>query len=237
MGKQAAIYCRVSTAQQAAEGFSLDAQETQLREYAEQHGITVTHVEIEQESGARTDRPGLARIVEMAKAGTIDVVLVSKRDRLSRSIRDLVNVVADLQSSGVELVCPGESFDTSTPAGKAMANMIGVFAELERDMIAERVRAGMAKAKAQGRHLGRPPVGTTIVDGQLVPIDMEAVARRTDALAVAQQARANGMTYQQIADLLTEQGRPTVNGKPGTWTATGARRLLLTQTPCLWGDR
>src|SRR5262249_891285 len=105
--------------------------------------------------GAKDRRPQLDRLMKAVVRKEFDVVAAWALDRVGRSVEHLLRFVRELQAKGVEFYCHRQAIDTSTPAGKAMLGMLGVFAEFERDMIAERVRAGLRRARARGVRLGR----------------------------------------------------------------------------------
>jgi DNA invertase Pin-like site-specific DNA recombinase len=108
-------------------------------------------------SGARANRPALDLLLAAARARRLDVVLVTKLDRLARSTRHLVTLAAELDALGVDLVVTDQAIDTTTPAGRLMFNVLSAIAEFERDLIRERIIAGIRRARAQGRRMGRPP--------------------------------------------------------------------------------
>jgi DNA invertase Pin-like site-specific DNA recombinase len=149
-----AIYTRVSTGSQTTEN-----QLRELRAVAEREGHQVV-AEFTDEgiSGAkgRDHRPGLNSLLEGITRRDFDKVMAWSVDRLGRSMQDLLTFIGELKAKGVDLYLHQQSLDTSTPAGKAMFQMCGVFAEFEREMIRDRVNAGLARAKAQGKKLGRP---------------------------------------------------------------------------------
>ena len=148
-----AIYARVSTKKQ-----STDPQVDELREIAEKKGWTVTQTVMEKVSGAKHshEREGLDSLLKSVTKGEIDGVAVWAVDRLGRSLTDLVNTMETIKGAGANLYIHSQGIDTNTPAGKAMFQMTGVFAEFEKSMIQERVRAGLEVAKANGVQLGRP---------------------------------------------------------------------------------
>lgn len=142
-----AIYSRVST-----DGQSVNAQLADLREAAERRGWEIAHEYTDKGiSGAkgRDKRPGLDAMLKAATRRNFDMVAAWSVDRLGRSLQHLVAGLGDLQAAGVGLYLHKQGLDTSTPSGRAMYGMLGVFAEFEREMIAERVRAGMKVAKAE----------------------------------------------------------------------------------------
>ncbi len=156
MAKRAVLYLRVSTGGQTVEN-----QRRELLQVAERCGWqVVAELADEGVSGAkgRDRRPGLAALHKMVARREVDLVAAWSVDRLGRSLRDLVELLGDLQAKGVDLFLAKEGVDTGTPSGRALFAMAGVFAEFERGMIRERVLAGQARARAQGRRIGRPPV-------------------------------------------------------------------------------
>jgi DNA invertase Pin-like site-specific DNA recombinase len=159
-GKRAAIYARVSTDQQTT-----DNQVRELRAVAERKGWTIAEEYIDAGvSGAkgRDQRPAFDRLHRAIARGECDVVMAWSVDRLGRSLQDLVSFLGELQGAGSDLYLHQQGLDTSTPAGRAMFQMLGVFAEFERALIRERVLAGLARARAQGRVGGRPRVGDKV---------------------------------------------------------------------------
>ena len=151
-----ALYLRVSTEDQAKEGYSLEVQREVLEAFAKKEGLEVYKVYSDDGiSGYTSDRrPALAALLADAKADKFGLVLVSKLDRFSRNLRDLLNLVDDLCSYGVGFKSAGEPFDTTTSAGKLMFQQLGSFAEFERNRIAELVFPGMVKGAMQGNWLG-----------------------------------------------------------------------------------
>jgi DNA invertase Pin-like site-specific DNA recombinase len=149
-----AIYSRVSTDEQTTEN-----QLMVLREIAERKGMTVVAEFIDEGiSGAkgRDKRTGFDNIIKGAIKKDYDTILVWSVDRLGRSLQDLVSFLNEIHSVGCDLYIHQSGLDTSTPTGKMMFQMCGVFAEFERGMIRERVVAGQKRAKSQGKHIGRP---------------------------------------------------------------------------------
>ena len=151
--RRAAVYVRVSTGSQTVEN--------QLRELrgvaARHHWQIVTEFSDKGISGAkgREQRPGLDKLLQAVARREVDMVLAWSVDRLGRSLQDLLSFLGELHAKGVDLYLHQQGLDTSTPAGKALFQMMGVFAEFERAIIRERVRSGLERAKAQGKILGR----------------------------------------------------------------------------------
>lgn len=134
-----------------------------MREYAERRGWEVTVAVQDVGSGAKK-RPKHQELIDMAKRGKIDVVLVWRLDRWGRSLHDVVTSLQELTEAGVGFVSTTEAMDLTTPMGKAMTGMIAVFAEFERGILKQRVLAGMAEARKQGKVLGRPATARAKAD-------------------------------------------------------------------------
>ncbi|MGV2385058.1 MAG UNVERIFIED_CONTAM: recombinase family protein, partial [Thermobifida fusca] len=158
-----AIYLRRSTDDEH-QPFSLDAQQTRLHAYiASQPGWRLVATFTDDASGATLDRPGLSDAMAAARAGAFDILLVYRVDRFTRRIRDLSYLVDELDKAGVAFRSATEPFDTGTPAGRMMVQMLGVFAEFERALIIDRVINGMERKAAKGKWtLGTTPYGYTI---------------------------------------------------------------------------
>ena len=163
MSTRAAIYARVST---AGSGQSPEMQVRELREYCQRRGWQVAGEYVDTGvSGAKDRRPQLDRMMQDAHKRRFDVVAVWKFDRFARSVSHLIRALDTFRALGIEFVSLSESLDTATPAGRMVFTVLGAVAELERSLIAERVRAGLRNAKAKGKRLGRPSKG---VDGATV---------------------------------------------------------------------
>ena len=154
--KRAVLYLRVSTIDQTTAN-----QERELREIAGRMGCDIVHVYKDHGiSGAkgRDKRPQFDRLCRDAAKRQFDVVMAWSVDRLGRSLQDLVSFLSELHALRIDLFLHQQGLDTTTPAGKALFQMMGVFAEFERSMIRERVRAGLARARSEGKRLGRPTI-------------------------------------------------------------------------------
>ena len=185
--KRVALYARVSTDGQATEN-----QLRELRAAVKRHGWTVTGEYVDNGiSGAkgRKERPQFDALLNSVTRREFDVVAAWSVDRLGRSLQDLVGFLSDLQAKHVDLYLHQQALDTSTPSGKAMFGMLGVFAEFERSIIQERVQAGLARARAKGVMLGRPMVNHKAGD-------KAAIEQRIRELA------ADGMGKRKIARTL-----------------------------------
>jgi len=151
-----AIYARVST----LHGQNPEMQLNELREYASRREWTIVDSYVDEGvSGSKQSRPELNRLTADAHRRRFDAVLVWKIDRFGRSLKHLVNAIADLAAYGVAFVSLRDNLDLSTPSGRLMFQIIGAMAEFERSLIQERVRAGLRNARAKGKRLGRPPSG------------------------------------------------------------------------------
>lgn len=148
---QVALYARVSTHDQQTLPMQLKA----MREYAKKRGWKIKHEIQEIGSGAKI-RPEREELLKEARRRQIDAIIVWRLDRWGRSVSDLMGTIRELTDTGVGFVSLTEAFDLTTPAGKALSGMLAVFAEFERDILRERVKAGIAHSRAQGKAHGRP---------------------------------------------------------------------------------
>jgi DNA invertase Pin-like site-specific DNA recombinase len=200
-------YLRVSTGEQAESGAGIEAQrQAILAEAARRGWSNVEFIEDSGFSGKTTNRPGLRIALEMLKRGEASVLVVSKMDRLSRSLLDFLTIMAEAERQGWSLVALDCPADPSTPAGEAMVSVMAAFSQLERRLIGQRTREALAVKRAAGVRLGRPPA-----------ID-EAVEQRIRA------ERAGGATLREIAERLNRDGVPTARG--GRWYASTLQRVL-----------
>ena len=151
--KRAILYMRVSTLDQHPETQLLD-----LRQMAARRGYTIIHENTDRISGTKAKRPGLDAMMADARRGRFDVVLVWASDRIARSVKHFLDVLDELSRLNIEYISFRENIDTGGPLGRAIVVIIGAVAELERNLIIERVRAGMRRARLEGRHIGRNPL-------------------------------------------------------------------------------
>ena len=192
--RRAALYLRVSTREQTTEN-----QERELREAAGRLGYEIIHIYQEHGvSGAkgRDKRPQFDKLCKDATKRRFDVVMAWSVDRLGRSLQDLIGFLSHIRELRIDLYLHQQGIDTTTSAGKAMFQMMGVFAEFERAMIQERVRAGLARAKAEGKQLGRPKV-----DEKTEEAIRKALGRkdRPGILKIAKELGVGTSTVQRIA--------------------------------------
>lgn len=151
MGQRAVIYCRVSTADQ-----SCVRQKDELKRFAERAGYEVSGIFMETGSGVRVDRAERRKVMALAQAREIDAILVTELSRWGRSTIDLISTLQELESYRVSLIAiTGMTFDLATPHGRMLATVLAGIAEFERDLISERVKSGLAAARARGKVLGR----------------------------------------------------------------------------------
>ncbi len=151
--KRAVIYMRVSSVDQHPETQAHD-----LRQMAAQRGYEIVNEYTDRISGTTAKRPGLGDLMRDARRGKFEVVLVWASDRIARSVKHFLEVLDELNRLNIEFVSFREQIDTGGPLGRAIVVIIGAIAELERNLIIERVRAGMRRARLEGRHIGRMPL-------------------------------------------------------------------------------
>jgi DNA invertase Pin-like site-specific DNA recombinase len=151
--KRVAIYVRVST-----EGQDTALQEAELRDSAERRGWEIKLYRDHGQSGAKESRPGLDALRADVRRRKIDAVMVWSLCRLARSLKQLLALAEEFQTHGVDLLSHKQAIDTTSPAGRLTYSVLGAVAEFEREMLRERVRAGLAQAKRAGKRVGRPPL-------------------------------------------------------------------------------
>ena len=152
--KRAALYVRVSSGEQ-----NTSAQERALREYVQRRGWKLQQIYKDQGvSGGGSNRPALNELMKACRTGSVDVVVVWKFDRFARSLKQLMAGLETCRALGIDFVSVTEAIDTSLPSGELVFQMIGAVAQFERSLIGERVKSGLANARAKGKCLGRPPL-------------------------------------------------------------------------------
>jgi len=188
-----ALYCRVST---TGKGQDTEVQARELRDFAARRGFVVVQEFTDNGiSGAKESRPALDEMLKAAKRRRFEAILVWKLDRIGRSLKHLVNLLAELEAVGVLLVSFSDNIDLSTPQGRLMFQIIGAMAEFERSLICERVKAGIAHRKAQGKKFG----GRTAK-----ALDMAEVARlRQAGASMSEIAKALNVSAGTIHSRLT----------------------------------
>lgn len=193
--KRAALYCRISTGDQHLETQLLD-----LREMAKQRGLEIVREYSDVISGAKAKRHGLDSLMSDARRHRFDVVLVAAFDRIARNVRHFLEVMDALNHLGVEFISLRENIDTSGPLGRAIVVIVGAIAELERSLIVERVKAGMRRAKLEGRRIGRQPLN----------IDREqVVADRKSGMSLTQVASKYRISRASVCRMMKESAATT----------------------------
>jgi DNA invertase Pin-like site-specific DNA recombinase len=190
VSQRAVIYARTSTVDQHTENQVYD-----LEQLARQRDLEIIKLYQDQVSGTRARRPGLDQLLSDARQGKFDVVLVWACDRLARSVSHFLAVLDELSHLNIEFISYREQLDTTGPLGRAVVVIISAIAELERSLIVERVRAGLRRAKLEGRRLGRPPL----------IVDREAVLRdREQGMSISQLAKQHGIAETSVRRLLRQ---------------------------------
>ncbi|QAY65035.1 recombinase family protein [Paenibacillus protaetiae] len=218
-----ALYCRVSTDEQAREGVSLDEQVERLKAYCRAMGWS-DQVQIFIDDGysaKNLDRPELKRLLHAVKSGAVSRIMVTKLDRMSRRLLDLLNIIDLFQDHEVSFVSISESFDTNTPSGRLTLQVLGAVAEFERERIRERVFENMLHAATTGKWLTQSPYGYDLVDKSLVVNVVESqIVKRVYDLYLNE-----GLGFYSIAKRLNEEGVPSRHRKE--WSIR-AIKLMLT---------
>lgn len=213
-------YIRVSTQDQANEGVSLDAQEARIGAYASAMGFDVSEVIRDAGESAKTlQRPGMARILAGIRDGSVGRVVVLKLDRLTRSTRDLSEVLDLFAKSDAALVSVSENLDTGSACGRMVVNMLGVVAQWEREAIAERTATALSHKRQRRTVYGSTPFGFARVGDALIPDTREQAA-----LEEAVRMDRAGASFREIAARLTEIGVMPHRGK--AWYASSVRAVL-----------
>jgi len=187
--KRIAIYARVSTTDQSTDGQLLD-----LRKYVSDRGWQIYGEYCDNGvSGAKDSRPALNELMGDAKKRRFGTVLVWRFDRFARSTKHLILALEEFKNLGIDFVSYQENIDTSSPLGGAIFTIISAVAQLERDIIAERVKAGLRRAKENGKRLGRPKVS----------VDMETLHHmRNDGMSLRAIAEATGISRTTVSEIL-----------------------------------
>lgn len=202
-------YVRVSTEEQASSGLGLDAQRAKLADEVARRGLILIDVLADEGISAKAldNRPGLQAALDRIEAGEAQILMVSKLDRLSRSVHDFTGLLKRAEQKGWALIAGDIGVDTSTPAGEAMANVMASFGQLERRLIGQRTSDALQAKKRAGAILGRPERATQEV------VDLVAQLRR------------DGRTLQAIADELNRREIPTSQGG-AEWRASSVAAVL-----------
>jgi len=219
--KPIAIYLRVSSEEQAQSGLGLEDQRTRCAVYVEALGLG-TEVQVFMDagvSGKPIERPALSELRRLLRRRALAGIVVLKLDRLTRSLRDLLAFVAEVERYGAALHSVTERVDTGSAVGPMLLGVLGSVAEWERETIAERTRAAVrAKRRRSGAH-GFAPLGARVVDGKLSP-----VAEEVEAITLIRKRHAAGASYRAIAKDLRERCLPTARG--GQWAPGTVHRVI-----------
>jgi site-specific DNA recombinase len=222
-------YVRVSTEDQAREGVSLDAQEARIAAYGAAMGWSVSEVVRDAgESAKSLKRPGIVNLLADVRAGSVERIVVAKLDRLTRSVRDLAELIELCAKHDVALVSIGETLDTSSAAGRLVVNMLGVVAQWEREAIGERTATSLGHKRRQRRAYSPTPFGYRRDGDVLVPDRLEQVALRE-----ARQMDRSGASFREIGAMLTARGAQPKRGRK--WHASSVRAMLRSRI-CLESD-
>jgi DNA invertase Pin-like site-specific DNA recombinase len=194
LGQRAALYCRVSTADQ-----SCARQERDLAAFAARAGYEVIGTFKETGSGVKTERDERRKVLALAQRREIDAVLVTELSRWGRSTTDLLATLKELQARRVSVIAlNGMTFDLSTPHGRMIATVLAGIAEFERELIQERIRSGIAAAKARGKKLGRQP-GQRPKSDRLAPKVLALVSQGRSYRLIAREV---GLSKNTVADIV-----------------------------------
>jgi len=229
--KKAIGYVRVSTAQQAEAGVSLDSQRDQITRYCEHNGFDL--IDIYEDAGItgtkRHLRPGVQEAIRLA-CGQKAALVVYSLSRLARSTKDAITIFEELEAAGGDLVSITEQWNTSSPHGRMLFGLMAVLAQFERDTTSTRVKTALAHKRARGEVYGQVPYGFSRQDGNLVPDSQEqALVRQARTL------RGLGESYQGIADQLNAMGLRTRRGtewrRDRVWQVLNKRHHLRPSAP------
>jgi DNA invertase Pin-like site-specific DNA recombinase len=214
-------YVRVSTEEQATDGVSLAAQRAKLAAYASLYDLEVVAIVEDAGVSAKTlDRPGLSKVLAMVAAGEVEGVLVAKLDRLTRSVRDLGELLDGAFKRGA-LLSVGEQIDTRTAAGRLVLNILGSVAQWEREAIGERTSAALQHKRSRGELVGGVPYGFRVAaDG----VALEADAGEQEVIAVARELVAGGLSLRKVAAGLAARGYASRSG--GEFHAQQIKRMV-----------
>ncbi len=191
--KRAALYVRVSSEEQ-----NTAAQERALREYVQRRGWKLQQIYRDQGiSGASSNRPALNELLKACRRGSVDVVVVWKFDRFARSLKQLMSGLEMCRALGIDFVSVTEAVDTSLPAGELVFQMIGAVAQFERSLIGERVKSGLANARAKGKLLGRPPL-RKLTAGETRDLKRQRVRHKVPFRILAEKFRVSVWTAHKL---------------------------------------
>jgi DNA invertase Pin-like site-specific DNA recombinase len=187
-----ALYARVSTHDKDQDP---DNQLVKLRSFAESRGWAVYGEYVDMKSGADASRPDLDRMLKAARGHAFNAIIIVRLDRIGRSVRNLLNLIDDLKRFNVELICTDQEIDTSSPAGKLLFTLLGAISEFELELIRDRTKDGLARARSQGKRLGRPPFAVSTG---------EIVALKESGMSLRQIGAKVGLSHQGVKKRLRQ---------------------------------
>jgi DNA invertase Pin-like site-specific DNA recombinase len=191
---RAALYARISTLNH---GQDPEVQLRELREFCQRRGFTIAHEYVDKGiSGSREKRPALDELLADCHKRRLDAVVVYRYDRFARSLRQLVNALEEFRSLGIEFISIHEGVDTSTPNGRLVFGIFASIAEFERELIRDRVRSGLAAARAKGKNIGRPRVSLDVL--QIMSLRREG---RSWSEITRETGISKGTAQRAVADL------------------------------------
>jgi DNA invertase Pin-like site-specific DNA recombinase len=223
---RAVAYLRVSTEGQAESGLSLEHQQAKCEALAALHDFELLETITDAgESAKSLERPGMARLLALVRSRQIEAVLIAKLDRLTRSVRDLTDLITVCTKHGVALLSAAESLDTSSAGGRMVVKMLATISEWEREVIGERTKDALNALRQRGHVYGRIPYGSRrSADG----VTLEAHPDEQRMIARLLELRGAGEAWQAIADTLNAEGYRNRAGRP--WILTNTRAAWLTAT-------
>lgn len=215
-------YVRVSTDKQAEHGISLEAQAEKIRAMALVQGADLSDIIVESgESAKSLNRPGMAKLLALVDANKVKAVIVAKLDRLTRSVKDLCELLERFERRGVALVSVAESLDTGSAAGRLVLNIMAAVSQWEREAIAERTRDALRHKRNQGERVGNIAFGSRLAgDGQHLEPDPAEQAALTEIWRL----RSQGKTLRGIAAVLNHRAFRTRRGTE--WRLESVARIL-----------
>ena len=219
--KKAVGYVRVSTEEQAREGISLENQGAKVKAYCELNDFELLEIFTDAGLSAKNlNRPGIKKILHMARNKEIEAIVVYKLDRAFRSTQDALEVTSELDKCGVGFHSINERLDTKSPLGRFFFTLIAGIAEMERGIIGERTSDALKRKIENGEHVGHIPYGYQIENGKLIPFLPEQ-----EIIKLAKELRDRGYTFQAIAQEFKNRGIKTKRGK-NQWFPTSIKNIL-----------
>ncbi len=221
------IYTRVSTDSQAREGVSMEAQEQKCRGLLSSRGVIEANIQLISDggfSGKNFDRPGSKRLLELIKNRQIAGVCIYRTDRLTRSLRDLLDYIELCNANGVKLVSISENFDTESVPGRLLIGILGTFAQFERESISERVKMAMNMCRARGAFIGGPVPAGMGVEGARGHRQLVLDPQWSPFIAELWKRCLDGASLSQLADWLNTKGVPSSHRR--TWSRQTVFKLL-----------